>query len=252
MNTSAPPFFRKISTRLRHHSLTLCVCTLIATPLAAQTKDPYTEKPQNRTSASLPLAAGLIVSANYPLWGTDIASESDNAFKKSLRYEIAAYIDAWQVAFSHKSYGSIFSIVPRSVGRDTYYSWSVQYGWQSVTDARAFGSDSGKEFSRTIYALGFHYSTGYDRKVKTAFYSEMVLGAGIGDVAQGETEAIESYLLLGIEGGVGVRVPIGISGVTLGAYGGLSMGPPEERISGDPAFLLELGLRVSGALNVNL
>lgn len=233
--------------------LFLLLCSAIA---SAQDADPYTLDPEKRSSASTPIPAGVIVNLAYPLWGTVIADQGDQDVEldKFLRYEIFGYIDAWQVGYLHQVYGDAFVFMPRTIGRDAYEGWYFLLGSQSGKQASA-QFPTGVEFGRTIYGLGSRLTGGYDDKVGFSYDIDFMLGYAsgndviVGDSVIGETG---SSFLIKTTGSVGARIPVGISGMSIGAYGDLLFYPHQDDINGDLFIHIELGLKLTGAFNLNM
>lgn len=214
---------------------------------AQEDADPYTIDPDQRASASTPTPAGIIVNTNIPLWGYTAAGSngSDRDFDKFVRFDIIGYIDAWQLGFSKTSYGTVGTIYFRDIGRDGYSApFFFQYGTQSVTHAEAVNST--QEFSRTIYAIGSELQGKYDDALSLAAGFNVTVGVAIGN------DDVGSALFFQLLGNVGARIPIGISGASVQAYGAVGTLPDPLSINSDAIAQVEVGLRLTGALGLNL
>lgn len=225
-------------------------------PSSAQDEDPYAIDPAKRASASTPIPGGIIVHVGYPLVGTILENNSDQArnIEKFVRYDIYGYIDAWQLGYSHQAYGDAFTLMQRSIGRDSYTGWYFLLGSQSGRQASA-QFPLGIDYGRTIYGFGTQTAGGHDSKLSFSYNFDVLLGVAIGDdIMRGDTVVGEvgSNLLLKTGGSVGARMPFGISGISLTAYGDILFYPDPDDINGDGLMQLEIGLKMIGAFNWNL
>ena len=243
-----------------HRALTLGIlfflCLGFAVPSSAQDEDPYTLDPVNRASASTPIPGGIIVNVGYPLIGTILQDNSDQTknIEKFVRYDIYGYIDAWQLGYSHQAYGDAFTIMQRSIGRDTYTGWYFLLGSQSGSQASA-QFPLGIDFGRTIYGFGTQTTGGHSSELSFTYNFDVLIGVAIGDdIMRNDTVLGEvgSNLLLKTGGSVGARVPFGISGISLTAFGDILFYPDPNDINGGGLMQLEIGVKMIGAFNWNL
>lgn len=210
-------------------------------PLLAQEQDPYTVDPASRLKASLPVAYGLILTGTYPFVGGTTSDFYD--YESQFFFSIQAYYDTWQLGYSHKPYGNTFSLTFRSVGRDPFVGWYIEYGSQTVRQQLVLDSIE-YLFSRTLYGIGSRYTNGYGKETKFQFSSGLSGGiASVDDV----DERLDVYLSCDL--GVGARIPIGISGLSLGVYGMATLYPSSHNISAESALDYELGGYASFGLN---
>ena len=222
----------------------------------AQEEDPYTIPPEERRTASTPLPAGVIINLSYPVWGAAVDNEADQGvdIEKFLRYDIFGYVDGWQLGYSRQPYGTAWTIMPRSIGRDAYTGWYFLLGSQSGEQASA-QFPNGVDYSRTMYGFGSKIVSGFDTEVKFAYEIDVLIGVAIGNdivIDDEVTGEAGSNFVLKTGGSVGARIPVGISGTTLGAYGDLLVFPDPNNINGNLLLQIELGLKLTGAFNMNL
>lgn len=208
--------------------------------LYAQKRDQYIDDPAKWPTASQPVSYGFIVSGLYPFVGT---TNSDNyEYRSQLYYCFQAYYDTWMFGYTHKTYGDIFSLIFRSVGRDVYSGWNIEYGKQPVRQKLTDTSEY--RFSRTLYGLGWRYIKGYDTTTK--FQISTAISGGFATTTDSIPD-VSTYIAW--EFGAGARVPIGISGLSLGILGSVTILPDPYAIHDASNLNFEIGMYTSLGLN---
>lgn len=240
---------------------TACM-TAAAIGASAQSLDPFVDQPIDRRSAALPLAYGLIVSADVPVWRGALSNATEGLVEpeKKVGFGVDAYFDTWQFGYNVKSYGNMVSIMARSVGRDCYSGLFFEFGSKDVNvllDAtQNYGNGDERVYdtvaaSWRAYGIGARRITGLGEKTTFSFQYEAALGiATRAGIDSNDASVTMPYVMTDV--GVGARIPISITSLNIGAILGFGYGPPMQSLSNDLQLEISLRLKASVALNLSL
>lgn len=204
--------------RATFHIALLTIWLFSSSCIFAQTddsnRDPLLLPRDERVTASLPVTWGIIVDVLPPLKAVNSDGQDYTA---ALRYGVMAYYDTWQLGYSRKQYGSVFSLTARNVSRDAYYGWYVEAGntanlaLSSLNEEenRFMGINKKYELSGALYGLGGVIKTGLSESARIAF------------LVDGSIDYInydgDGYFIGGnVDLGIGMRVPINTFAFTIG------------------------------------
>lgn len=204
-------------------------------------KDPFGIDIIDRASASTPLTYGIIGAFSYPAFqraATDLAEPV-----KFSKFEAQVYFDAWQFGFARRIYGDVFQFTARTVGRDVYSGWFVEYGSADL-GAVPVQSQNGEIMeprTATVYAVGMRAQSGYKNKLSFIYLSNFSFGARLGDQDDNKDGIFVGYSL-----GAGGRMPLPFGAVQVNALGDLVMLPEGD----EPVMILSISVGATLALNL--
>jgi hypothetical protein len=246
--------------RTGYYLVLLAVVLLIPHITAfAQERDPYAVEARDRTKASLPLAYGFIVGGIYPA----ASGTGDGGPDLVTRFNIAAYLDTWQLGFAKKDYGNMFSLMMRTVGRDIPIGWFIEYGSKSVDATIEIQSqDRDTTFTSTSYGLGFLLSSGFSDRVKLYWHYGTTVGFSSVDGVDKEDNDEDrfgsaSQFYFDLNAGIGARIPAGPLGIVIMGTGTVGLLPAGLRFSesstaNDQAFFYSFGIGTNVAFNLQI
>lgn len=188
--------------RLFLRSLVLCAFILLFSGVCrAQApnspKDPYTIDDNRRVYAGLPVPFGIILDSKLPITSTAAYYPSPGT-----TFGADFYYDAWQIGFHHMDYGNMVRLGARSLGRDPWTGWYIEYGPATVNR----GDTS---FSYQSLGIGAHWTWLWGKKTQYGLTIGLAGGSTSGKGWNGSYE----YASIGFE----VRVPISSYALTLEA-----------------------------------
>lgn len=206
-----------------------------ASTLTAQSEseeDPFNIDFNLRSKSSLPTPYGIIIGGLlYPL----------NSIKTTnpifpFNFNIHAYYDAWQIGYDIRHYGNFYSVTLRSLGRDPYYGWFIEYSHDEI---EIENSSKKTILKGSATGIGFKLST--DKFFQNDFIISTGVTFGIIDHG-GEIPYFEIY------GGLGTRIPYGISGIKISGFLGFGL-LPTNNIFDSPEDMVFIGINTLIGIN---
>lgn len=196
----------------------------------AQTQqDKFALKPEEWKSANLPTPFGLIASFGYPVFG---GPNKNSGFSDRIAFGIDGYYDTWLVGYHQTEHGAGFRISPRSVGRELYNGWYLEFGSRNYSQNYTITSIDNQTSTAVRATSASTYVIGYTTMKAFSNASTSLMGGYGVALGYASGTAGDSFGMAEAEYDVGFRVPIDKNGLNLmlRLYAGLGLPDIDEPV----------------------